>query len=120
MKKVVICTLAVVGFHAWPEAPEEVLYLRDVHRHVFGVRVEVLVEGSNREVEFHILKREATSVLIEFYTPHMHNREVHFGNHSCEMIAEVVGDGLRRAGFRVSAVEVDEDGENAGRIEWGV
>jgi len=44
------------GFHCWPDAPEEHKYLRDLHRHMFHVRVEIETT-SDRQVEFIELKR---------------------------------------------------------------
>lgn len=49
-------TFQVEGFHCYPNAPEQVAYLRDRHRHIFHYRVEMEVGHNEREVEFHMLK----------------------------------------------------------------
>ena len=51
------------GFHKYPQAKTDpklsaVSYLGDVHRHLFGFRVEIEVFHDDREIEFHLFKRE--------------------------------------------------------------
>ena len=42
----------VIGFHCYPDAPEQVAYLRERHRHKFGFTVSMPVTHNEREVEF--------------------------------------------------------------------
>lgn len=49
-------TLQKKGFHRYPDAPEEVKYLRDVHRHQFHFKVGVEVTHDNRDIEFHMFQ----------------------------------------------------------------
>lgn len=121
-KSSVITRTAVVGFHAWHSAPEDVAYLRSQHRHLFGIRVEVSVKHSDREVEFHTLKRDIEVLAMPNTFEHTESAgEYMFGARSCEMIAKELGDALsgKAHGYRVLSVEVDEDGENTGRVWWG-
>lgn len=104
-----------VGYHAWPQAPKVVSYLGSMHRHVFGVKVEVEVDGSDREVEFHLLKRDVNAALPRLYGANEAG-EHYLGARSCEVVAEDLFKLLSDEGYRVQAVEVDEDGENGARL----
>lgn len=113
VSKTIWVTFDKVGFHRYPDAPDEVAYLRDRHRHVFKFRVTVEVTHNDREIEFHMLK----NWLVGMYdTGHL---EVDYK--SCEMLAEdllavirgkygildSIGGGIARE----ISVEVSEDGE---------
>lgn len=93
------------GFHAWPDAPDEVAYLRTQHRHLFHFKVTLSVPHDDREVEFHMLqtwcKRLYAKVILEL------------NNKSCEMIAkELLAKLVSQYGAsRSYAVEVSEDDE---------
>lgn len=95
-----------VGFHKWMNAPDEVAYLRDRHRHVFGVRVGVDVDaGGDRVLEFHMIKASVERIIRERVTC-LHDVG------SCEMICKEITSGLiDEYGNRTYVVEVDEDGE---------
>lgn len=125
MSKITVwCTLDVVGFHCWPEAPIETLrYLRLKHRHVFKFKVGVLVSEKNRQVEFHTLKAECFDVLSEiFYVlPEGTSAQplYNFDDKACEHIATALGEGLvKNTGHVLRFVEVSEDGENGAIVEW--
>ncbi len=98
MGTVVFITTQFEGFHRWKDAPDKWAYLRDWHRHIFHVRLEIPVEHNNRDIEFIDLKARVHDYLCGWT-----NRfEL-----SCEQIA---GDLLAK--FSASRVEVSEDGEN--------
>ena len=113
MTSVVIATTRVVGFHCWPEAPEQVAYLRAIHRHEFHIRVEV-VTTVDRQVEFQLL-RQVVEWEVEARWPHGATG-VYFGTLSCEGIARMLLLGMAAA-HPIRAVEVWEDGENGARVE---
>jgi len=113
--KIVWCSMSVVGFHAWPEAPAEVGYLRERHRHKFNIRVEAEVAENDREVEFHILKRKVRGVLVGSFRFN-DIAEAEFGASSCEMIAEKLLHHLRADGLPVVSIAVDEDGECGAKV----
>ena len=99
------------GIHCWPDAPDEVSFLRTPHRHEFHVKLEVQVYHDDRDVEFILLKRWMESWLKERFP------ETDIGHTSCEMIAKE----LRRAakakwGARWMECIVSEDGENGSRV----
>lgn len=119
-KKVIWVTFDKVGFHKYPDAPDEVAYLRDRHRHIFKFRVTIEVEHDNRAIEFHMLK----NWLVSLYE----TGALEVDYKSCEMLAEDLlskvsdkygtieicpGHGIHR---RMS-VEVSEDGECGAIVE---
>lgn len=98
-------TWALHGVHKYPNAPEEVGYLRNAHRHLFKFKVNVSVTHDDREVEFHMLQnwckdQYASGVLELDYK-------------SCEMLARELLDKLtaKYGAWRSYMVEVSEDGE---------
>lgn len=117
MNSTVIATAQVVGFHAWPTAPAEVSYLADRHRHVFTFKCGVAVSGHDREIEFHILKREVLEALAVGWP--RTNGEFDFDNNSCEHLAAWLDCSLRsRCHINASWIEVWEDNENGARLEF--
>jgi hypothetical protein len=103
-----------IGFHHWPGAPQEVSFLRNLHRHIFNVRVAVWVDHSNRDVEFFILKNKVTTIIGAKLLPLL----VSTPSMSCEMMAEFLLDCLRKTEtYKVRSVEVNEDGENGAVLE---
>jgi len=96
----------IEGFHHYPDAPDEVSFLRNRHRHIFKFSVKIRVGDVDREVEFVTLKNK---LIGEFNQPH------DFGTKSCEQIAcETVQIVRKYSDFDYIEVEVSEDGENSG------
>ena len=58
----IFTTFQKEGIHFYPNAPEEVSFLRHPHRHMFHFRVEMEVFHDNRDVEFIMWKREMESL----------------------------------------------------------
>jgi hypothetical protein len=87
------------GYHRWKDAPDDVAFLRDFHRHIFKVKLLIEVTHNNRDVEFFQLKRKLKRELLIWNNQKFED--------SCEMIAAQ----LLRA-FNAAQVEVSEDGEN--------
>lgn len=98
------------GLHHWPEAPEEVSFLRSMHRHQFQVRATFAVEHADRELEFFILKARLNKQLEELAKCLRKNPAM-----SCEMMAEYL---LQRLAPAVE-IEVSEDGENGAIVTGG-
>ena len=96
-------TFSKVGFHCYPDAPEQVAYLRSRHRHIFNFKVTMPVTHANREVEFHMLKTHCES----FYA----DNALEVDGKSCEMLAKELADKLVVFYARDVTVEVNEDGE---------
>lgn len=96
------------GLHHWPEAPKEVEFLRNLHRHLFGVRVNVSVAHSDRDVEFFLLQRDVEKYGIHTLVRHLEQNP----RMSCEQMAQWIAEKVHERGYRVIQVEVNEDGEN--------
>ncbi len=107
-----------VGFHKWGNAPSEVAYLQNLHRHVFNVEVRVRVTHDDRQVEYHMLKRDVIGVLHRRWsgvTPGL--REYVLGETSCEQLAKYLLQDLVALNYAAISVQVDEDGENGSLVE---
>lgn len=96
----VFCTLEFEAYHWWADAPDQVAFLRNKHRHVFHVRAEKGVQHYNRDVEFIGLKRKLQQAL-----------DAKSENWSCEQWAAWL-----MKEFTLDRVEVSEDGENGAVI----
>lgn len=99
-----------VGYHCWRDAPDEVAFLRDTHRHVFHLTASIEVRHDDRELEFFLVQRVIRGALRD---------EIDHGGKSCETIAlELISVLEAKYGAdRLYAVTVSEDGENAATVE---
>jgi len=95
-------TASFAAHHRWTNAPEDVSFLRDYHRHVFHVRMTMLVSHGDRALEFFQVKRRLESYLSACYTARYFEK-------SCEMIAKEI-----LTNFNATQVSVSEDNENGG------
>lgn len=106
------------GIHCWPEAPEEVSYLRNPHRHIFNIEVQVEVYSDDRDIEFITLKHRIDDWLnLQFDE----NGVWQMGRLSCEQVAEMVIDLVQEKlndKERVISCYVDEDGENGATVTY--
>ncbi len=100
----IICRTRFEGFHCWPDAPDEVAFLRTQHRHEFHVTARKIVRHDNRDVEFILYKRRIDEAI------HHLRRTNSVEYWSCERWASEIGEEVE-ADF----VEVSEDGENGGQ-----
>ena len=110
MKRWAKITTRFEGFHRYPAAPEEVAFLRNLHRHVFHVTVQIEQYHDARDIEYFLFKRFVEDAW----------RSITFSpSSSCETMAIALGDlvGVKFAG-RGLKVEVSEDGENGALIEF--
>lgn len=99
-------TFEKIGLHRYPNAPEEVAYLRNEHRHIFKFKVGITVWHDDREIEFHMMKNRLQA---------LYDGGILQLNHkSCEMLAhELIAQirGIYDCSQRDISVEVSEDGE---------
>lgn len=99
------------GFHNYPDAPEEVAFLRLRHRHVFKFRAEVEVFHDDRDIEFFMLKKELQN--------NVWPSEAEFNHRSCEMLAkDVVNYIATMYPGRAITVTCSEDGENGATFRY--
>lgn len=111
------------GIHCYPEAPKGVEFLKNPHRHIFYVSIEMEVTHADRELEFILVKRDLDTYI---------ERSSELGGKSCETIARDIQDYLKnrypidRTEFferqvplrhnRKVNVMVKEDNENGGFV----
>lgn len=100
---IVWTTWSFVGYHKWENAPKEVDFLKNLHRHLFKVKVFVEVSHNDRDVEFFILQKKLKAICLDFDKKMMG---------SCEMIAEDIKKTLIKEYLKNVQVEVSEDGES--------
>jgi len=115
MRTEVCATVRLPAFHRWPDAPEDVGYLRSRHRHLLTVRVWMAVRHANREVEFHQLQRQISALLLDLL-PACNPGELEMGAFSCEHVANLLYENADRLCGTPSVVEVWEDDENGVRV----
>lgn len=103
-KSSVWITTSFIGFHRWPEAPAEVSYLRNLHRHLFHVRVTVPTT-EDRGLEFHILKKYVDERIAI-------NSKHQLDIVSCEVMAETLAKQIITGQYILSWVEVTVSEDN--------
>ena len=107
MKTIVITRNYIDGFHCYPDAPLEVGFLRNLHRHIFHIECGFAVDHDNREKEIFIYQSK-----IEKYIYDVFGKPAEFKNLSCEAIAENI-----MQEFDCNYVKVTEDGEGGAIIQ---
>jgi len=105
-----------IGFHKYPDAPEEVSYLREKHRHIFFIEVWVEQKHNNRDIEYHILKKQCISEWDMLF------RKEDMESASCEKMAtDLWYDLAQDFNYeRQLKVSVFEDNENGAMIDQPV
>ncbi len=121
--KTIAARVQFEGVHNWPEAPYEVSFLRQPHRHIFGVTAEVEVFKNDREIEFIMLGHKIKKHFAEKAKKDA-NGVWQMGRTSCEDVATELVEWLDKMycenGHRYIIVTVDEDGENFVTVDNGV
>ena len=109
------------GIHCYPAAATDpnlatgddydVSFLANPHRHMFHFRVRIAVTHNDRDIEFIQFKRWLES---------LYNRNVlELNFNSCEMIADdLLSIIIGRYPGRAMEIEVSEDGENGGILQY--
>lgn len=111
MQIYVYCQTRFIGFHRWPDAPENVDYLKSLHRHEFHVKVIVKVSHNNRDVEFITLKDQVDDAIKCL------RQGCFTESSSCEFMAsELAGELYNKYNYLVHSVEINEDGENGALV----
>jgi len=103
----VFCRTRFEAFHAWADAPDEVAFLRQRHRHEFHVELTVAVAHDDRNVEFILLKR-ALEDYIDRCLAHL--------DYSCEQYAKSIARWAANTYAQPARCTVSEDGENGARV----
>lgn len=102
--------------HHWPDAPEQVAFLRIPHSHYFWVTLTLSVTGDDREVEFYLAQEDlvnASQSLLANWTL----------TWSCEQIAKAFYEQLRNAvnfdHSQIRKIKVSEDKLFSATVEFG-
>ena len=107
------------GLHCWPEAPEQVKFLRTLHRHQFCIYTEMEVKHDDRELEFFIFKETIDEIIEEQFGD---ARIKDLGRISCEEIATTIHESLiGRLEYlrdRSATISVFEDDENGAVVKF--
>lgn len=107
MKTMIITKNKIEGFHFYSEAPKNVSFLKNNHRHIFYIECRFEVKNLNREIEIFTQQKS-----IESYIKNQYGIPAQFEGLSCEMIAvELLKE------FNCSYVKVLEDGEGGAVIQ---
>lgn len=116
IKSYIKVSLQQEGFHKWENAPEEVAFLRNTHRHMFHIYATIEVKHDDRELEFILVKRRIEEFIKSIGLDSQNAVHVY----SCEQIARLILAMLQRnyGISRYMKVEVYEDNENGGIIEY--
>ena len=97
--------------HRYIGAPQELMYLRNQHRHMFNYEVELEVFHDDRELEFIMVKHDIDDYLAR-------RNENWEEKTSCEQMAKCIGLYLQtKYGFeRSMSVSVFGDNENGAKV----
>lgn len=104
------------GIHRYKDAPEQVKFLRDYHRHIFYVEAKIQVFHDDRDLEF-IMVKQAINAYFDIFLNKFDVYEM--GDQSCEMIAKNLIKYLKTnyGDERKITVSVFEDNENGAVVE---
>ena len=111
VKKNIWVTFQKEGIHKYPDAPDEVEFLRYPHRHIFKFKVAIEVFHGDRDIEFFIFKRWLESLYADDI--------LQLDYKSCEMMADDLAKQIKDKypGSQLS-IDVSEDGENGCHVEY--
>jgi len=111
VKKNIWVTFQKEGIHKYPDAPDEVDFLRYPHRHMFHFKVQIEVYDNDRDIEFFIFKRWLESLYADSI--------LELDYKSCEMMADDLAKQIKdKYPGRQLSIDVSEDGENGCHIEY--
>jgi hypothetical protein len=118
MKTNIFVKTEFAGIHCWPDAPEEVAFLRNPHRHIFKIKVTIPII-KDRQLEFFMVKNRIEKYL--FLTNQFTEHQSDIPNleaMSCERIATEILKFLKKEyNIKGIKVEVSEDLENGSIVE---
>lgn len=118
MNKKIVVTNNFKGYHKYAEAPRNVSFLSNMHRHIFNVKTIIEVFHNDRDIEFFQLQHE-----IEMFVKNRYRKvwEQYIDGiyiESCEALAESIIKHLHeKYPDRHVCVEVWEDNENGAIVE---
>lgn len=103
MKNMIWVTTQFEALHKYPNAPDDVAFLRNEHRHIIKAKVWIDVKHNDREIEFIMFKRFINSLI----------NETNYNNKSLETISDDLHYNIINIyKDREVWIELSEDGEN--------
>lgn len=117
MTKNIYIKTSFEAFHKYTNAPQQVAFLRNYHRHKFYVKVELSVSNEDRELEFFIIKK----IIDDYLMAHLNDT---YSEKSCEMFAHQIFLFITKhkalSNTETVKVTVSEDDENGASIKGKV
>ena len=111
VEKNIWVTFQKEGIHKYPDAPDEVDFLRYPHRHMFHFKVQIEVYNDDRDIEFFIFKRWLEGLYAD--------ETLQLDYKSCEMISDELAKQIKdKYPGRQLSIDVSEDGENGCHVEY--
>lgn len=95
------------AIHSWPDAPEQVGFLRNEHRHLFFIKTTFKVDHNDRDKEFFIMQKRVRDFITHNYPM---QGDGYYRVQSCEQVAEDILAHFYLDG--AVSCEVSEDAEN--------
>ena len=96
--------------HCWKNAPEEVSFLRNLHRHIFYVIVKMEVFHNDRDIEFFMLKNDINKIIDDL-------KKTWLQTISCEQMGLDIMNKLKQKYNRNICIKISEDNENSAIVE---
>lgn len=115
ISKSIIVRTQFEAIHRWKDAPEEVFFLRNFHRHLFKLSIQISVDGLDRELEYFMVLNRLNEFLRNNF------KKDQGIDASCETMGMLILDNFLLPTYgknRKYKVEVSEDGENSGLLEY--
>lgn len=111
VKRTIWVTFQKEGIHKYPDAPEEVAFLRHPHRHMFHFKIQIEVTHNDRDIEFIMFKRELEGLYDD--------KILQLDYKSCEMMSDDLYKQITdKYPGREVHIEISEDGENGAFITY--
>lgn len=112
-RSTIVVRTEVEFIHRYKDAPQEVNFLQNWHRHMLQLEIEMEVTHLDRELEFIMVKRCIDGLFSN------NSIKVYYVDSSCETICkQLIGKLKEIYGDRDMVVTACEDGENAGRVYY--
>ncbi len=98
------------ALHKYTNAPEEVSYLRNEHRHLFKVIIQIEQFHNNRDIEYYMFKTWLNIMLYYMDKPITWSCEMY-----CDHLSKLIED---KYGARKLRIEVNEDNMEGAICEY--
>ena len=115
MLKTIFVRYEFEWIHQWKDAPEQVEFLKNLHRHKFNIEIEFKVNHNDRDLEFFIMKKKIWEAIRYLYQ--MNKVNFLYEVESCEQVAQDLLEYFDPE-YEVIWIEVNEDWENGARLYY--